>query len=781
MIAERNSRNLWAIPLLVTICLGSIPARAQYGGGSGKIYDPYQVWTAEQMNAIGAEPNDWDKHFKLMADIDLADYTEGEFKIIGHWGRFTGTFDGNGKKIVNFVYEVRVYDGDVGLFGRLGERACIENLVIVNPRVEVRAAHYAGILAGIVCEGTITNCRVEGGSITGGYHVGGLVGFNGTSPSFGGTISGCQSSARVSGEFAVGGLVGVNYHLITLSSSSGDVQGDARTGGLIGVEGMGSITQSCSTSRVSGQTSIGGLVGYNAGGVISESYADGPVSGNSVVGSLVGSNIEYGPPEHGPWAGEIRACYATGDATGNEQVGGLVGFSGDVTEISECYSTGRVSARTSAGGLIGLSFGQVDGCFWDVETSGRFTSAAGIGKSTVEMQMRRTFVDWYGPCVAATWTIDEGNDYPRLLWENRQGETLAIGLSDFLAGEGTKEDPYMVRTAEDMNAISLVPCERDKHFRLAFLDGDGTEQSPYLIDTADDLDLLGMFPYELDVQFKLVTDIDMRACTGQPFHSMRRFAGVFDGNRKAISNFTCALASEDDVGLFGHVAGDHACIRDLGLVDPNVAGGVCVGSLVGYAEDVTIENCYVKGGRVKGRESVGGLVGKNQGTLSGCYSAGTANGDTKVGGLAGSNTGIIRHCYATRDVVGDAGIGGLVGTNTASCETIDYGAMGHEYVCHIGYIYHCYSAGPVTGNTDVGGLVGDSESMVIGSFWDTDTSGHKGGFGGTGIVTARMQTAKTFLDAGWDLVGETANGTEEIWSIREGRDYPRLWWEGMEE
>ena len=42
---------------------------------------------------------------------------------------------------------------------------------------------------------------------------------------------------------------------------------------------------------------------------------------------------------------------------------------------------------------------------------------------------------------------------------------------------------------------------------------------------------------------------------------------------------------------------------------------------------------------------------------------------------------------------------------------------------------------------------------------------------------AEMQTAKTFLDAGWDFVDGTANGTEDIWWILEGQDYPRLWWE----
>jgi len=44
-------------------------------------------------------------------------------------------------------------------------------------------------------------------------------------------------------------------------------------------------------------------------------------------------------------------------------------------------------------------------------------------------------------------------------------------------------------------------------------------------------------------------------------------------------------------------------------------------------------------------------------------------------------------------------------------------------------------------------------------------------------ATVEMQTASTFLDAGWDFVGETANGMEDIWWIDEGKDYPRLWWE----
>jgi len=46
-----------------------------------------------------------------------------------------------------------------------------------------------------------------------------------------------------------------------------------------------------------------------------------------------------------------------------------------------------------------------------------------------------------------------------------------------------------------------------------------------------------------------------------------------------------------------------------------------------------------------------------------------------------------------------------------------------------------------------------------------------------GLTTDEMQTAGTFLEAGRDFLDETVNGTEDIWWILDGRDYPRLAWE----
>jgi hypothetical protein len=41
-----------------------------------------------------------------------------------------------------------------------------------------------------------------------------------------------------------------------------------------------------------------------------------------------------------------------------------------------------------------------------------------------------------------------------------------------------------------------------------------------------------------------------------------------------------------------------------------------------------------------------------------------------------------------------------------------------------------------------------------------------------------MKTLATFMGAGWDFVGELANGTEDVWRMcADGVDYPRLSWE----
>jgi hypothetical protein len=375
------------------------PAAAKYGGGSGTVEAPYLIYTAEQMNAIGANPNDWDKHFKLMADIDLAAYTGTAFNIIGHEKRgepFTGVFDGNGHTISHFTcdaplvgfYPVGVF-GIVGVPAPAGTAGEIRHLGLIEPRVEARVLVDAGSLVGTLWNGAVTGCYVAGGSVSAGWSAGGLVG-----AILRGSLVNCRSTASVAGGAYVGGLVG-------------------RTEG-----GTVLVLDCCSTGSVAGSRSagsrggglsraVGGLVGVNSGEV-ARSYAGGEVTGCQNVGGLVGES-NYG---------SVTECYSTGAVRGDQRVGGLLGAG----SAFRCYSTGPVAGTSSVGGLIGE--GKATACFWDIETSGQDSSAGGTGKATDEMKTERTFADagwdFVGQTVNGTedlWWILEGRDYPRLWWE----------------------------------------------------------------------------------------------------------------------------------------------------------------------------------------------------------------------------------------------------------------------------------------------------------------------------------------------------------------------------
>ncbi len=807
---ERNSGFRIVVVVWSLVVFLAPSARAQYGGGTGEPNDPYLIYTPEQLQAIGADPNDWSKHFKLMADLDLSAYTGTQYNIIGTQDTpFSGTFDGSGWTISHFTYDA-TDQNDVGLFGYIRDpTAEVHDLILADCDLDVERGINVGALAGYVSLGTIRACRIAGGMVKGWENVGGLVG-----------------------------------------------QIDIRR-----QRSQGTLTACSSTATVAGKNCTGGLAGLSSG--------------------------------------MLAACYAAGVVSGNDQTGGLVGTNSG--KITHCYSVGYVDGgQGQVGGLTSTSDGMVTMSFWDIQTSGQATSAAGKGRSTAQMQMAETFRGWVTCGNEGLWTIDEGRDYPRLTWEHAPGELIVVpALSDLLAGQGTPGNPYLVWTDEEMSLLGLFPCEWDKHFKLmADID---------LIEYSDELGVIG------DVSTP--------------------FSGVFDGNGHTISKFTYASANEEYVGLFGRVVAGDAEIKNLGLLAVNVraSGGDCVGALAGYTFAAIISDCYVDGGIVVGGNYVGGLVGDNgsditdchsngvvtggkqvgglvgslrngsltnchsgaavtgdeqvgglvgfswHSTVDGCHSDGPVTGDESVGGLMGDNyssiqhssaggttrgrqnvgglvgynaggiedsfadgttdgqwaagglagrnsgylrncsadgtthgqqcvggltghndDGTVRECYAGGRVAGDADVGGLVGYNYGKAWTslgvgvangpVSAGgwtilnayatatATGQESVGGLvgrnaGAIRNCYAVGQIHGANEVGGLAGSGDGDIIVSFWDTETSGRMGSAAGDGKTTREMQRRETFVLWG-------ACGNDGIWTIDEGKDYPRLFWEG---
>ena len=92
------SKNAVCCPVIV-ICLFTAACFAKYSGGTGEPNAPYLIATPNDLNSIGLDSNDWDKHFKMVEDIDLADFTWTASNRIGNPdNRFSGTFDGDGMR-----------------------------------------------------------------------------------------------------------------------------------------------------------------------------------------------------------------------------------------------------------------------------------------------------------------------------------------------------------------------------------------------------------------------------------------------------------------------------------------------------------------------------------------------------------------------------------------------------------------------------------------------------------------------------------------------------------
>jgi len=237
-----------------------------YGGGTGTPENPYQIWTADQMNAIGVNPEDWTKHFKLMADIDLSVYPVTQYNIIGNAAtKFTGIFDGNNHVIHKFIYRTTAVVDNVGLFGYL-DHAMIQNLSVKNISIWTHGK-YVGGLVGWSHSSTLIACRVGDGAVEGNRYVGGLVGGNSS-----GFVTNCYAAdCCVNGEGDLGGLIGYNEGVLTNCYATGPVYGGVygtnNIGGLIG-NNSGLATNCYAAVGVGGTINVGGLVGFFTSGTM---------------------------------------------------------------------------------------------------------------------------------------------------------------------------------------------------------------------------------------------------------------------------------------------------------------------------------------------------------------------------------------------------------------------------------------------------------------------------------------------------------------------------------
>lgn len=208
------------------------------------------------------------------------------------------------------------------------------------------------------------------------------------------------------------------------------------------------------------------------------------------------------------------------------------------------------------------------------------------------------------------------------------------------------------------------------------------------------------------------------------------FIGKLEGNNHKIIGLV--IDSEEEYqGLFG-VTYDGK-ISNLNIIDCNIKGKDSVGALIGLTHYTTqgkgtvIDNVKVTG-TITGNNNVGGIIGRSiAGNITGSISNVNVSGNDGIGGLAGDidngstiNKAIVKNSYSVGEVSGKNNVGGLIGSNGGGVVTNVYStskvtAIGEKTGGLIGYstysnvkpeVKNAYSTGEVIGERHVGGLIG---------------------------------------------------------------------------
>lgn len=141
-----------------------------FAGGNGTQENPYQIETAEQLNAVR---NDLDANYILINDIDLSCY-DNWIPIGTELNPFVGNFDGDNHTIKNMKIYKPFQDLNVEIVGLFGQcfyynkniGAIIKNVQMEDVKINIKNSSTRGIYVGTIAsnnpKGDIINCEANG-------------------------------------------------------------------------------------------------------------------------------------------------------------------------------------------------------------------------------------------------------------------------------------------------------------------------------------------------------------------------------------------------------------------------------------------------------------------------------------------------------------------------------------------------------------------------------------------------------------------------------------------
>ena len=555
-------------------------AASSYAGGNGTAASPYLITTPQQMakldyDVVISHKSFSGQYFKLNADIDLSGHLWTPTVILSGItaiGGFSGTFDGNGHSIENYLCSnsgsVYYFGSYCGIFGFL-DHAAVKNFAVncIESYGNGGSFTYDGVLAGYCNASTIINCYTTGGS--GGA---GFVGYAGSS-----TITNCFSTA----DCTLAGFIGYND---------------------------GSTITNCYASGLAMSNHTSAFAGTQAGGLTANCFAAG----------LAPSGIGFTPsqPMYATGANNVKNCYYLNENT-----------------VTDMGTPAPFSFFQNASTYVTTSN-------WNSLYPWDFTN---------------------------TWAIDPTVNGGLPYLKNMPvpppnavtGTWLDYAAGSFGGGTGTRSDPYLISTPEQLARLTKIyqfGGADGKWFRLTN-DMDLSAHAWYAVGRTG----VATFGGNIVGNGKTISGL-------QTDSLLYRFSGgTIDGVTLSNVNVICAFdsllqccggaiaviasnCSVTNCTVTGTVTGSGgmfgtATYTDIigCAVDVNVSSQYRTGGIVGQAFGGAIRQCRVSGSVASLSGWPGAIVSDCQGDITDCYAKDITGVDSQ--GLVNSNKATIAHCY----------------------------------------------------------------------------------------------------------------------------------------
>ncbi len=391
---------------------GEIEEPSDYGDGS--VDNPFKIYFLEDLDDIR---NNTDKHFVLWRslDFDNGEHYRNPATNKSAWTEGTGWTP------------IPTFSGTLE-----GKNYTIKNLFMENA-----TSTGLGLFLEIDTTGELHNLIIEDSDVTSTY----TDGYSNNASAICKDNKGLLDNCNV-----VGGTFTSGWH----------VGGLCRTNTTTGII----RNSSCSGTMTITDEFVGGICTGN-NGLIEKTNFTGTIANAaaSFIGGISGENRA---------GGIIRNCFFNGTLGNGNVKGGIVG--NNETTVSHCYSTGTISSTgENIGGAVGFNSGSVIYTYYDSETTGMSDTGKGVGRTTAQMKARATYLTWD---FVNNWEIDEGNDYPKIVFEKFYFITKTNGYAIKVFFEGTSStEQRKIQAGPVGNQISFMQSD-SPDFRLSINTGE---------------------------------------------------------------------------------------------------------------------------------------------------------------------------------------------------------------------------------------------------------------------------------------------------------------------